>query len=200
MFRAFQGVGGAGIFSMVPIIVTEMVPREKYGAYNGIISVAFAFSFLLGPLFGGAIADGTSWRWIFYINLPVAFVGLVLVLLTMPAAFPDVSQPPTFSLMHNKIDWKGRVDYPGFFFLLAACVLLIVAIEEAGISFPWDSAIVITFLVLAGVLLCAFLAWQHFLYHQKSNREPVFPWAFMKNRILMGMYLYVMFPFLPLRL
>ncbi|THC97904.1 hypothetical protein EYZ11_002602 [Aspergillus tanneri] len=189
MFRAFQGVGGAGIFSMAPIIVAEMVTPEKYGAYNGIISLAIAFSFLLGPLFGGAITDGTSWRWIFYINLPVGFVALGLVLLAMPVSFPDVSQTQSFSLIHKKIDWKGQVDYPGFFLLLAACVLLIVAIEEAGISFSWSSALVITCLVLAAVLLCMFFAWQWLLYRRKSTREPVFPWTFMKNRVLMGMYL-----------
>ncbi|KOC18275.1 hypothetical protein AFLA70_59g003481 [Aspergillus flavus AF70] len=190
--RAFQGVGGAGIFSMVPIIVAEMVEPAKYGAYNAIISLAIAFSFLLGPLFGGAISDGTTWRWIFYINLPVGFVGLVLVLVAMPAGFPDpsaVASPATFTLIKRNVTLRGRIDYPGFFMLLAASVLLIVAIEEAGISFAWSSGLVIAFLVVAVGLFIAFLAWQWYLDYTKSAREPVFPWAFIKKRVLMGIYL-----------
>lgn len=177
---------------MVPIIVAEMVEPAKYGAYNGIVSLAIAFSFLLGPLFGGAISDGTTWRWIFYINLPVGVVGLVLVLVAMPAGFPDpsaIANPKSFSLIKRNVTLRDRIDYPGFFMLLAASVLLIVAIEEAGISFAWSSALVIAFLVVAGLLLILFFAWQWYLDHTKSAREPVFPWPFVKKRVLMGMYL-----------
>ncbi|KAE8372688.1 major facilitator superfamily domain-containing protein [Aspergillus bertholletiae] len=190
--RAFQGVGGAGIFSMAPIIVAEMVEPAKYGAYNAIVSLAIAFSFLLGPLFGGAISDGTTWRWIFYINLPVGLVGLALVLVAMPASFPDLSAvtPPTpFTLIKRNVPLRGRIDYPGFVMLLAASVLLIVAIEEAGISFGWSSGLVIAFLVVAGSLFIAFLAWQWYLDHARSEREPIIPWEFIKKRVLMGMYL-----------
>ncbi|KAJ5248560.1 hypothetical protein N7468_000011 [Penicillium chermesinum] len=174
--RAFQGIGGAGIFSMVPIIVAEMVEPIKYGAYNGIISLAIAFSFLLGPLLGGIISDGTTWRWIFWINLPIGVTGLLLVLVSL-------------GFTKRNVDLRGRIDYPGFFILLAASVLLIVAIEEAGISFAWSSALVIAFLVVAGVFLLLFLFWQWYLYHIKSAREPILPWSFLKNRILMGLYL-----------
>jgi MFS family permease len=187
-----QGVGGAGIFSMVPIVVAEMVQPAKYGAYNGIVSLAIAFSFLLGPLFGGAISDGATWRWIFYINLPVGFVGLMLVLVAMPAGFPNSSAitSPTFcNLIRRNVTLRGRIDYPGFSMLLAASVLLIVAIEEAGISFTWSSTLVIAFLVAAGVLLILFLVWQWYLYHAKSAREPILPWVFFKKRVMMGIFL-----------
>lgn len=189
MFRAFQGIGGAGIFSMAPIIVAEMVAPEKYGTYNGILSLAIAFSFLLGPLIGGVVSNHTTWRWIFYINLPVGFIGLITVLIAMPAAFPDMTQSQAFYLVKRNVNFKGKLDYPGFFLCLAASVLLIVAIEEAGISFAWDSVIVITFLFLSVSLFCTFFTWQWYLYVKKSAREPVFPWVFMKNRTLMGMYL-----------
>ncbi|CAI7613619.1 unnamed protein product [Penicillium manginii] len=190
--RSLQGVGGAGIFSMVPIVVAEMVQPAKYGAYNGIVSLAIAFSFLLGPLFGGAISDGATWRWIFYINLPVGFVGLILVLVAMPAGFPNSSAitSPTFcNLIRLNVTLRGRIDYPGFSMLLAASVLLIVAIEEAGISFTWSSTLVIAFLVAAGVLLILFLVWQWYLYHAKSAREPILPWVFFKKRVMMGIFL-----------
>ncbi|PYI08190.1 MFS general substrate transporter [Aspergillus sclerotiicarbonarius CBS 121057] len=178
ILRAFQGIGGAGIFSMVPIVAAEMVTPDRYALYNSLISLAIAVSFLLRPLIGGAISDNTTWRWIFYINLPVGAIGVILICLTMPAAFPDMS-----------VNLCDKVDYPGFFILLVACILLIVAIEEAGVSFAWDSALVIVFLVLSVVLFCAFLGWEWHLQQSKSTRESVFPWEFVKNRVLMGLCL-----------
>lgn len=180
--RAFQGIGGAGLFSMVPIITAEMVEPEKYGAYNGIISSFVALSFLLGPIFGGAISNGTTWRWVFFINLPVGAIALVLVFVAMPSGFPDPTAQRTITL-------RNRVDYPGFLVLLAACVLLILAIEEAGTEYAWSSALVITCLVIAGVLFILFITWQWYMDHSKSQRDPVFPWSFTKKRVLMGAYL-----------
>ncbi|KAJ5920989.1 hypothetical protein N7466_009315 [Penicillium verhagenii] len=190
--RAFQGVGGAGIFSMVPIIVVEMVEPQKYGAYNGFVSIAIALSFLLGPLLGGAITDGTTWRWIFWINLPVGAIALALILITMPAGFPDraaMASPNLFGFFKKDFNIRNRVDYPGFFMLLTTCVLLVVAIEEAGTDYAWNSALALTCLVLAGVIFIAFITWQWYMDYSKSPREPVFPWQFVKNRVLMGMYL-----------
>ncbi|KAJ5650183.1 uncharacterized protein N7484_003906 [Penicillium longicatenatum] len=142
---------------MVPIIVAEMVEPARYAKYNAIISLAIAFSFLLGPLLGGAISDGTTWRWIFWINLPVGFIGLLLVLFAMPAEFPAHSENGskfTLSISPTKRDvpTRGSIDYPGFVILLAASIMLIVAIEEAGISFSWSSALVIAFLVVNALL------------------------------------------------
>ncbi|RAK99185.1 MFS general substrate transporter [Aspergillus ibericus CBS 121593] len=189
ILRAFQGIGGAGIFSMVPIVTAEMVSPDRYALYNSFISLAIAISFLLGPLIGGAISDSTTWRWIFYINLPVGAIGIVLICLTMPAAFPDVSKPTTLWSAPRSVNLRGKVDYAGFFILLVACILLIVAIEEAGVSFAWDSALVIVFLVLSIVLFGAFVVWEWQLYRTKSTRESVFPWQFVKNRFLMGLCL-----------
>ncbi|TGO28679.1 hypothetical protein BPAE_0024g00240 [Botrytis paeoniae] len=196
-FRALQGVGGAGIFSMVPIIVAEMVVPEQYGKFNGIISLALAISFLLGPLLGGAIPQHTTWRWIFWINLPIGMVGLVLVILAMPAGFPD-NRPSKAILLPPKLsDLRGKFDYVGFLLLPTACIFLIVAFEEAGVAFAWNSALVITFLVLAFVLLALFFAWQRLLFLKKSARQPVIPWVFLKNRVLMGIYIYALLSGVP---
>lgn len=69
IFRAFQGIGGAGLFAMTPVIISEMVPPEKFGAYNALASSTIGISFLLGPLIGGAINNTQKlWRWIFLIK------------------------------------------------------------------------------------------------------------------------------------
>jgi len=73
IFRAFQGVGGAGIFAMTPAIILEMVPPEKFATYNAVASSTIGISFLLGPLVGGAISNRSSWRWIFFIKYAAIF-------------------------------------------------------------------------------------------------------------------------------
>ncbi|MCJ1333216.1 hypothetical protein MMC10_009910 [Thelotrema lepadinum] len=189
IFRALQGIGGAGMFSVVPVIVAEMVPPQSYATYNGIVSLTIALAFLVGPLVGGAIPDHTTWKWIFWINLPIGFASLCLILLIMPASFPDINTSGSVLFSHNNNKSLKNIDFTGFFLMLVASVLLIVAIEEAGISFAWDSALVLTFLVLAFVLFCLFFAWQRYLSISESIQESIVPWSFLRNRVLMGLYL-----------
>ncbi|CBF75171.1 hypothetical protein AN3884.2 [Aspergillus nidulans FGSC A4] len=198
ILRAFQGAGGAGIFSMVPIITAEMVHPDKYAVYNANMAFSIALSFLLGPLIGGALVDHTSWRWIFYINLPPGAVGILLVWLSMPGAFPDLSMPTSLWNLPKNVDFHRRVDYPGFGLLLAASIFLIVAIEEAAVLYTWDNAVVIVLLVLSFVLVCAFLTWIWFLHRSDSFREPVFLWEFVKNRVFMGTCLMTLLSGVPL--
>ncbi|KAL4810926.1 major facilitator superfamily domain-containing protein [Aspergillus unguis] len=197
VLRAFQGVGGGGTFSMVPIIVAEMVSPEKYAAYNALMSFSIALSFLLGPLIGGAIVDHTSWRWIFYINLPAGAVGVLLVWIAMPGAFPNVSNPSKLWNLPKGLVFRGRIDYPGFGMLLAASVFLIVAIEEAAVLYTWNDSVVIVLLALAALLLGAFIAWEWFLNHSNSSRDPVFPWGFFKDRVFAGACLTTMLTGVP---
>ncbi|KAL6233128.1 hypothetical protein BDW75DRAFT_252196 [Aspergillus navahoensis] len=198
VLRAFQGIGGAGIFSMVPIITAEMVHPEEYAVYNAIMAFSFALSFLLGPLIGGAIVDHTSWRWIFYINLPAGAVGILLIWLSMPGAFPDVSNPASLWSLPKNVAFRGRVDYPGFGLLLGASVFLIVAIEEAAVLYTWNDAVVIVLLSLSVVLFGAFLIWIRFLHRSNSTRESVFLWEFVKNRVFMGICLITLLSGVPL--
>lgn len=68
VFRAFQGLGGSGIYSTVFIIIAKIVTVDKVGTYTGILSSVFALASLLGPILGGAIVDNTTWRWVFFIK------------------------------------------------------------------------------------------------------------------------------------
>lgn len=173
---------------MAPIIIAETVKPTAYAVYSSILSLAIACSFLLGPLIGGAVADGTTWRWIFFINLPIGAVGLAFLLIALPSgSMARISNDDA----NSSTRLRDRVDFPGFVLLLVACILLIFAIEEAGISYAWNSAIVVAFLALSAVLLCLFFGWERYLYIKKSPREPVFPWEFLLHRELMGIYLYV---------
>ncbi|KAL4911013.1 hypothetical protein BDW74DRAFT_4902 [Aspergillus multicolor] len=198
ILRALQGIGGAGLFSMVPIITAEMVRPDQYASYNAVMALSIALSFLLGPLIGGGIVDHTTWRWIFYINLPLGVVSMILIWLSMPCAFPDLSHPTSLWNVPKKMILHGRVDYLGFGLLLAASLFLIVAIEEAAILYTWDNAVVVTLLALCFPVFCAFLCWVWFLELRHSTREPVFPWRFAKNRVFTGLCLICLLSGVPL--
>ena len=68
IFRAFQGIGGAGNYAMSMVIFVELVPEEKYAKYTSSVSVVYSISLLLGPIFGGAISQNSTWRWVFLLK------------------------------------------------------------------------------------------------------------------------------------
>ena len=110
---------------------------------------------------------------------------MVLALVAIPARFPNHERPR----QHEKSlfgDATRRIDFPGFFLFLSACLLLVCALQEAGTDYSWSSPLIISFLIISGVLWAAFLGWQRVIEYQDTIREAVFPWRFMTNRVLMG--------------
>lgn len=190
VLRAFQGVGGGGIFSTATSIMPLMVHPSKYEKYNGFYSMALGMSFLLGPILGGAISGNTTWRWIFLVNIPAGLVAMALIAVAMPNYFPlhGLSGTPRKLYTQAKV---AKLDLPGCVLLLAAIVLMICALEEAGIRFAWSSPMIIAFLVIAGVLFIIFFIWQWIITRREDEREPLFPWRFVTNRQLFGIFLYV---------
>lgn len=191
------------------VIIPEMVPATKYALYGSITSFTFAIAYLLGPLIGGAINDNTTWRYIFLLkwvlltsvfeslnadkrgrSVPAAFVALVLLIVAMPAGFPSsmTKNPPKKVLSKELL---SRIDFLGFMVLLAACALFVVALEESGIRYAWSEALPITFLVLSGLLWIGFFAWERVVSRPGRIQEPVFTWRFVKNRVFLGVLLYV---------
>ncbi|CAO3595224.1 unnamed protein product [Absidia cylindrospora] len=165
--RAVAGIGSAGIFSGVFVIISEMVPLEKRGSYQGLINSVFALASVFGPLIGGSFTDHLTWRWSFYINLPIGGVALLLLIL-----FLDMPIPKT-----SFTDKLKRIDYFGTFLILAAAVLFLLALNFGGEIFPWKSAAVITPLVLTFVLIAVFV-----FVEAKFAREPLLPPRLFKNR------------------
>jgi MFS family permease len=203
IFRAFQGIGGAGIFAMTPTIIAEMVPSNKFAKYNALASSTIGISFLMGPLVGGVISDRLSWRWIFFIkyvlklgvayflihtSLPVGTIAAVLALASMPTNFPNHQQPRQreHSLFRDAFI---RIDFPGFLLFLISSLLLVCALQEAGTQYAWSSALVISFLTISAICWILLFAWQRFIANRQSAREPVLPWRFLEHRVLMGAFL-----------
>ncbi|CAJ2512383.1 Uu.00g053980.m01.CDS01 [Anthostomella pinea] len=153
--RAIAGLGGAGIFSGVQIIMIPMIPLRKRAMFQGIFGTVFGLASVLGPLVGGAFTESVSWRWCFYVNLPIGAVAalcLIVILRTPPKKGPPV--PATIW------DQIVRLDPLGTFFFIPSIVCLLIALQWGGSTYAWSSWRIILLLVLFPVLFIAFAAVQ----------------------------------------
>ncbi|PWW75728.1 putative MFS multidrug transporter [Tuber magnatum] len=199
VFRAFQGLGGSGIYAMSMVIPPDMVPLEKFGLYMGIISSVFALSSILGPILGGVINDKTTWRWVFLLNAPGGCGALALIALVLPSNFPHPKLPERRGLgeVFSKSAFR-RLDWRGTSLSLAASVLLVYALQEAATDFRWNSAKVISTLTISVLCWVGFALWERVVeQHADGIQEPIFPWRVAKNRAAGGVFLSVFFTGFP---
>ncbi|KAI1110903.1 major facilitator superfamily domain-containing protein [Nemania sp. NC0429] len=188
IFRAFQGIGGGGCYSLCTILMMEVVPPERYASYVSTLSIMGALALLLGPIIGGAIAANTTWRWIFLLNIPIGVVAFVMALIAMPRGFPYQGQSfkhPPKDAFESKI--LNRVDFPGALLLMSATLGLTAGFEEADSRFPWNSPFVISLLTGSGVLWIILVIWERHVTLFNRTREPVLPWRFLINRQMMSL-------------
>ncbi|KAI9150509.1 putative HC-toxin efflux carrier TOXA 13 [Paramyrothecium foliicola] len=154
--RAIAGLGAAGIQSGVIVVIVHSVPLHKRPMYQGLFAAVFGVSSVVGPLLGGALTTNATWRWCFYINLPLGGVAAVAVyfLLTIP------ERSTTKLSLKEKLT---QLDFPGTMMIVPGCVCLILALQWGGSTYHWNSGRIIALLVVAGVLLIGFVLVQAFL-------------------------------------
>ncbi|KAJ3289465.1 hypothetical protein HDU79_004048 [Rhizoclosmatium sp. JEL0117] len=145
--RAVAGVGGGGIFSCVLIIISDIVSIQDRGKYQGMIGACFGLSSVIGPLIGGAFSDHVSWRWCFYINLPLGVITVATVIAFLPFPIPEGS-------MASKIK---RIDVFGIITLFASILCLITPLQLGGSVWAWNSAQTIIMFVLFPFCFAAFV-------------------------------------------
>ncbi|RDA90121.1 hypothetical protein CP533_2571 [Ophiocordyceps camponoti-saundersi (nom. inval.)] len=190
VLRAFQGVGGGGCLALTTIIITEAVPPEKLGAFASKINVALIMSLVLGPVLGGAISTGTTWRWIFIINIPMSIIAAVLAQIGIPSGFPHHGQSTSpKALGSSKVKKVARLDILGSVLLILAALSFTSGFQEADSRFAWNSAYVISLLVVSLVLWVGLLIWERHLTLYSLVREPVMPWRFFNDRVRAGVML-----------
>ena len=163
LFRALQGVGAAFIFANSIAIIGDVFPPKDRGKWTGIISAVFGLASIVGPLLGGWFTDNLSWRWVFYINMPVGALAALVLLIYMP-------------LIRDR-SLKPRIDYIGVALLTASVVCLVMALSLADVTYPWVSFQIIGLLVTFGVLLSLFI-----LVESRAP-EPVLPFTLFKSAI-----------------
>ncbi|KAI6266346.1 hypothetical protein MCOR27_011057 [Pyricularia oryzae] len=188
IFRALQGMGGSGIYSLSTLMVPLMVPPAKFATYITIVTSIFAISSVLGPIVGGAIADKTSWRWVFYINGPGGALAVLLVAFSVPFGFPYGKSRVFLDNLRSRRTWR-RIDFAGAFASLATSILLIFALQQGGVMYPWNSAPIVSTFVLSGVLWLFLLGWERWLSARNGICEPVFPQRLITNRFVLGLLL-----------
>ncbi|OTA69676.1 putative efflux pump [Hypoxylon sp. EC38] len=153
--RAVAGLGSAGIMSGALLILAHSVPLAKRPMYTGLISAMYGIASVAGPLLGGVFTDKVTWRWCFYINLPIGAVTVLVILLFFPA--PAQNKPKDETLMER----IKRFDPIGTIVFMPSIICLLLALQWGGREYPWKSGRVIALFVVFGVLMLAFIYVQH---------------------------------------
>jgi EmrB/QacA subfamily drug resistance transporter len=161
-FRAVQGLGGGGLIVSAQAAIGDVVPPRERGRYTGLFGAVFGLASIAGPLLGGFLTSNLSWRWIFYVNLPLGVLALFVLAATLPAATERV---------HH------RIDYVGTALLAAGLAAIVLATSLGGTSYAWGSPTIVG-LAIGGALLLAL-----FPLFERRAPEPVLPPRLFRNRV-----------------
>jgi EmrB/QacA subfamily drug resistance transporter len=187
LFRGLQGVGAGCILPVAQTVVADMYTIEERPKISMLFSIVFGFGAIAGPLIGGFLTQHLSWRWVFYVNLPIGVFSLLMILFVMV-------EP----LQHRH---KHRIDWAGMVALLAWSGLLVFALESGGRDYGWGSPLIVGCLVASAALFAAFVL------IERAASEPLIPFDLFKIRELrasnamglaIGMVMFGSLSFLPL--
>jgi EmrB/QacA subfamily drug resistance transporter len=161
-YRALQGIGGGGLMVGAQAVMADVLPPRERGRYSGYFGAVFGVTSIAGPLIGGFLVDNASWRWVFYVNLPLGFIALAVISIALKTPLERV---------HHEIDYLGSA-------LLAAGVTCIVLLTTwGGTTYAWGSATIIGMVVASVVLLIAFIV------AEDHAAEPVIPLSLFGKRV-----------------
>jgi EmrB/QacA subfamily drug resistance transporter len=187
VFRGLQGLGGGVLMSMVFTVVSAIFPPAQRGRIQGVFSGVFGLASIIGPLVGGYLTDSLSWRWVFYVNLPLGITALAVLWFGFPNIRPARTNRP--------------IDYAGAVTLVLAVVPMLLALSWGGSEYAWTSPIVFGTFAFAAVMTAVFLG------VESRAKEPIIPLTLFKNRtvsiatvamMLMMIGMFGTFLFIPL--
>jgi EmrB/QacA subfamily drug resistance transporter len=164
VFRGAQGIGAGIMMSNAFTVIGDIFPPAERGKYQGFMSGVFGLSAIVGPTFGGYITDAFSWHWVFFVNIPLGVLIIVLFIIFFPNFRPD-------NLRHN-------IDYLGLVTLVLTVVPTMLALSWGGVEYSWGSPQIIGMFSSSMVMLALFLIME------KRSREPIIPLSLFRNRIV----------------
>lgn len=188
VFRALQGVGGGGLMVTTQAVVGDIVAPRDRGRYQGIFGAAFGAASIAGPLVGGYFTTHWTWRWIFFINVPLGVIALIVLAATLPAVSRQV---------------RHKIDYLGAALLAATVSSVILFTDLGGAVYPWASPVII------GLIVASVLSLLAFLWVESHANEPVMPLRLFRDRtvwvtsavgLIVGFSLFGSVTYLPLYL
>ncbi|KAI0101854.1 major facilitator superfamily domain-containing protein [Nemania sp. FL0031] len=172
--RLVQGIGGGGMIMLIDLIVCDLLPLRERSTYLGVVLGACAVGNVIGPVIGGAIVTQTTWRWAFYINLPVCALTLAVLI----PFFNVKSRRPT-----SWFKSLARIDIVGNFLFIASVTSVLIGLISGGVQAPWGSWRTVLPLVLGFLGLAAFFVQQAYC------KEPIMPLRLFTHRTSATVYL-----------
>jgi EmrB/QacA subfamily drug resistance transporter len=162
-FRALQGLGAGGLMTLAMAIVADIISPRERGRYQGYIQMVFVVASVAGPLLGGLFADHASWRWVFYVNLPIGAVALAVI----SASLERSDRPQT----------RPRIDYAGAALIAAAITCVLLVTTWGGQRYAWDSTVIAGLAAAAVALLVAFVV------QERRAPEPILPLRLFRDPV-----------------
>ncbi|ORY67145.1 major facilitator superfamily protein [Pseudomassariella vexata] len=168
--RVVQGIGAGGINVLMEIIVCDLVPLSERGSYFALTFGCVGLGAALGPFFGGLIVQHSTWRWVFYLNLPIGGLALALLFLFLHTNY---NREKTFADKLTNIDWAGNAIF------VASVTSILVGLAWAGTLHPWSSYQALVPLILGFAGLVGFLFFESY---RRLAPQPMVPIHLMSNR------------------
>ena len=163
LFRGLQGLGAGGLMSLPMAIIGDILSPRQRGRYQGYMVGVFSLASIAGPAIGGFFTQSLSWRWCFYVNIPIGIVALLVTASVLNLPFRKIQR---------------RIDYLGAALLMGSVAGLLLVTVWGGSSYPWNSIEIISLIVVSVIMLAVFV------WHEGRTEEPVLPLRLFRNSVI----------------